>query len=80
MMTTETIALFPDLEPVNRAYYATARAQLTDQDRTDRAAYIRAKASGIRWYCPGACTAARGDDCACPCGHACHGQIYCHGH
>lgn len=77
----DALALFPELEtPPDRAYYAAQRAQLAPHDTTDRAAYIRAKATGTRWTCPGACTEARGDECACPCGRRCHGARYCAGH
>lgn len=76
-MTAEDLALFPELEPADRAHYAAARARLAANDHTDRAAYIRAKATGTSWTCPGACTEARGSDCECPCGRQCHGRRYC---
>lgn len=76
----DALALFPELEPAGRAYYEAQLAQLADNDTTDRARFIRAKASGIRWECPDQCTDARGDVCACPCGRRCHGRGYCGGH
>lgn len=79
-MTADALALFPELAPADRSHYRAAVAQLAHTDRSDRAAYLRAKATGTRWTCPGACTNARGSDCACPCGTRCHGLKYCPGH
>jgi hypothetical protein len=79
-MTAEALALFPDLPAADREHYRRAAAALAPTDHSDRAAYVRAKATGARWRCPSACTEARGDECACPCGRRCHGAAYCGGH
>lgn len=68
----ERMTLWTDAGPTP----AEARAQLAalprERHRTDRAAYLRAKMAGARWYCPRACTNARGPDCECPCARTCH--------
>ena len=77
---TATLWTTDELPERTRTDWIALRAALDDQDDTDRARMIRAKARGARWYCPNQCTGAQGDECACPCGRECHGAQVCIGH
>ncbi len=48
--------------------------------RDDMAAYVRARAAGVLWYCPRRCTAAHEPACDCPCAGSCHSRRGCVGH
>ncbi len=79
----QTVALFSDEEAPRLTAADAARilaALPLNQRSTDRAHYLAARSVGAAWYCPDACTLARGDACDCPCGRSCHGAAWCGGH